>query len=169
MYLPQTCFPRVLPISRLVTQAPYWKDSGGLHFPWKPGNPHFYVFISLATQCTKLPGKPEAEIVAQFWPVWALGWERPVTGGSPIPPPVSVGVVPGGTNVILERKSIFLISPPKRISIKMSFQVFTVNLLIPFCFWHQTTNLQPLKWMVRSVSHEFLLTDDKSCPLHTST
>jgi len=78
-------------------------------------------------------------------------------------PRVSVGVVPGGTDVISERKSIFLISPPKRISIKMSFQVFTVSLLIPFCFWHQTTNFQPLKWMVGSIAREFFLTTGKSC------
>lgn len=165
LYLPLACFPRALPISYPITEACFWKDSGGSHFPRKPGKPHFYVFTCLAMQCTKTPREPEAEIVAHFWPAGAGAWEHPVTGA-----PMSVLVWAFGHWCYLREKERLSHFTPKRISIKMSFQVFTVNLLIPFCSSHQTTNFQPLKWVVGSISHEFFLTTDKSCTcVHTST
>ena len=70
-----------------------------------------------------------------------LGQEErsPVQGLLQDLPPVSIAVVPWGTSFIAKRKHSSHLSQ-KVILMKVYFKVFTVNILIPFFFWHQTKN-----------------------------
>lgn len=66
--------------------------------------------------------------------------ERGPAGTSPRPASVSVLLRCLRALPLLQKENTVLIYSQKIILMKMYFKVFTVTILIPFFFWHQTKN-----------------------------
>lgn len=139
-HLLQWVFLGTFVVFHLLTNACYLKVSWWLFTLWAWKTLPFFSFSFFLNPYTlwntwKNVG---AKIIVHLWSIWAKGWRVHLQGISETPVLVSVAVVPWALLLFQRERADFSFDSQKMISIKMYFKVFTVNILILFCFWHQT-------------------------------